>query len=152
MGAQMQRGAYSRSAGPRRRNARLRWAMRGQDPLKEQRVPGSAGLLGDRTHSESNGFPVARPGARRQDHAAAGDRTRAADALSLFVEAIVLDLGEQRLVADLQDLGRLGFVAAGLAQDLFDHPGLHGPGGCTAGRSEERRVGKERSGWRSWWR
>jgi hypothetical protein len=25
--------------------------MRGQDPLKEQRVPGSAGLLGDRTRA-----------------------------------------------------------------------------------------------------
>ncbi len=31
--------------------------MRGQDPLKEQRVPGATGLLGDRTQSESNGFP-----------------------------------------------------------------------------------------------
>jgi hypothetical protein len=51
------------SAGPRRRNAQLRWAMRGQDPLKEQRVPDSAGLFGDRTHSESNGCP----GARRHD-------------------------------------------------------------------------------------
>src|SRR5207244_642238 len=27
------------SAGPRRRNAQLRWAMQGQDPHKEQRVP-----------------------------------------------------------------------------------------------------------------
>src|SRR2546428_5742477 len=53
---------------------------------------------------------------------------------SLFsVEAIVLDLGERRLVADLQDLGRLGLVAAGLAQDLLDHLGLDGPGGCAAG-------------------
>src|SRR3989442_3372756 len=42
-------GRTAGSAGPRRRNAQLRWAMRGQDPLKEQRVPGSAGLLGDRT-------------------------------------------------------------------------------------------------------
>src|SRR5437867_7959766 len=42
-------GRTAGSAGPRRRNAPLRWAMRGQDPLKEQRVPGSAGLLGDRT-------------------------------------------------------------------------------------------------------
>ena len=32
MGAQMQRGAYSRVPGLRRRNAQLRWAMRGQDP------------------------------------------------------------------------------------------------------------------------
>ena len=39
MGAQMQREAYSRVPGLRRRNAQLRWAMRGQDPLKEQRVP-----------------------------------------------------------------------------------------------------------------
>ena len=30
-------------------------SLRGQDPLREQRVPGSAGLLGDRTHS---GFPL----------------------------------------------------------------------------------------------
>src|SRR3989449_6478956 len=52
---------------------------------------------------------------------------------SLLVEAIVLDLVEQRLVADLQDLGRLGLVAAGLAQDLLDHLGLHGPGGRAAG-------------------
>src|SRR3989475_7698699 len=42
-------GRTAESAGPRRRNAQLRWAMRGQDPLKEQRVPGSAGLLADRT-------------------------------------------------------------------------------------------------------
>src|SRR5207245_146508 len=42
-------GRTAGSAGPRRRNAQLRWAMRGQDPLKGQRVPGSAGLLGDRT-------------------------------------------------------------------------------------------------------
>src|SRR5438309_9103376 len=42
-------GRTAGSAGPRRRNAQLRWAMRGQDPLKEQRVPGSAGLIGDRT-------------------------------------------------------------------------------------------------------
>src|SRR5437660_7215337 len=42
-------GRTAGSAGPRRRNAQLRWAMRGQDPLKEQRVPGSAGLLGGRT-------------------------------------------------------------------------------------------------------
>src|SRR6266571_9200428 len=42
-------GRTAGSAGPRRRNAQLRWAMRGQDPLKEQRGPGSAGLLGDRT-------------------------------------------------------------------------------------------------------
>src|SRR5437870_1551457 len=47
---------------------------------------------------------------------------------SLFVEAIVFDLGEQRLVADLQYVGRLGLVAAGLPQDLLDHLGLHGPG------------------------
>src|SRR6266540_1168516 len=33
MGAQMQRGAYSRVPGLRRRNAQLHWAMRGQDPL-----------------------------------------------------------------------------------------------------------------------
>ena len=33
MGAQMQRGAYSRVPGLRRRNAKLHWAMRGQDPL-----------------------------------------------------------------------------------------------------------------------
>src|SRR5207253_2154418 len=52
---------------------------------------------------------------------------------SLFVEAIVFDLGEQRLVADLQDLGRFGLVAAGLAQDLLDHLGLHSPGGRAAG-------------------
>src|SRR5437016_11491841 len=32
-------GRTAESAGPRRRNAQLRWAMRGQDPLKEQRVP-----------------------------------------------------------------------------------------------------------------
>src|SRR2546426_10838542 len=38
------------SAGLRRRNAQLCWAMRGQDPLEEQRVPRRpAGLLGDRT-------------------------------------------------------------------------------------------------------
>src|SRR5438093_13583172 len=53
--------------------------------------------------------------------------------VSLLVEAIVLDLVEQRLVADPQDLGRLGLVAAGLAQDLLDHLGLHGPGGRAAG-------------------
>src|SRR2546422_4281750 len=41
-------GRTAGSAGPRRRNAQLRWAMRGQDPLKEQRVPGSAGPPGDR--------------------------------------------------------------------------------------------------------
>src|SRR5713226_7398759 len=34
MGAQLQRGAYSRVPGLRRRNAQLHWAMRGQDPLK----------------------------------------------------------------------------------------------------------------------
>src|SRR2546428_10812489 len=32
-------GRTAGSAGLRRRNAQLRWAMRGQDPLKEQRVP-----------------------------------------------------------------------------------------------------------------
>jgi len=35
MGAQKQRGAYSRVPGLRRRNAQLRWAMRGQDPLPD---------------------------------------------------------------------------------------------------------------------
>src|SRR5437016_11925921 len=51
---------------------------------------------------------------------------------SVLVEGLVLDLVEQRLVADLEDLGRLGLVAAGLAQDLLDHLGLHGPGGRAA--------------------
>src|SRR5207302_10710694 len=32
-------GRIAGSAGLRRRSAQLRWAMRGQDPLKEQRVP-----------------------------------------------------------------------------------------------------------------
>src|SRR5439155_21963827 len=43
-------GRTAGSAGPRRRNAQLRWAMRGQDPLKEQRVPRrTSGLIGGRT-------------------------------------------------------------------------------------------------------
>src|SRR5213594_2302929 len=43
-------GRTAGSAGPRRRNAQLRWAMRGQDPLKEQRVPRrTSGLLAGRT-------------------------------------------------------------------------------------------------------
>src|SRR3989440_5663152 len=45
-------GRTAGSAGLRRRNAQLRWAMRGQDPLKEQQVPRrTSGLLGDRTRS-----------------------------------------------------------------------------------------------------
>src|SRR2546422_9494550 len=52
-------GRTAGSAGPRRRNAQLRWAVRGQDPLKEQRVPrGTSGGLGDRTRVE---LPISSP-------------------------------------------------------------------------------------------
>ena len=80
MGAQMQRGAYSRVLGLRRRNAQLRWAMRGQDPLKEQRVPRCARREPcPRRHPAACGaIGVTRnlPSCYNSDYADSGDRRR----------------------------------------------------------------------------